>query len=129
METIQKTYIADNLKVILDYWNINQDDLGERLGLKRGAIYSYKISQAKPSVEIMLELSKMTKMTIQDLWLTPINRIDLPERPYGEISRVEEPRPVYARMQKTAKPLFDASELEQRLFLIEAEIEKLKGKN
>lgn len=75
-----KTYFIENLKYLKMRHSMNNDDLAEATGVKHFANYSS--GRNKPPIEILIKLSRIFEVTIDDL-LT----IDLKTRDISKASR------------------------------------------
>jgi len=61
-----KDYISLNIKQIMSIKKLTQDELGEKLDLKRGAIGSYINEKAKPKIETIQKISVLFNISIDD---------------------------------------------------------------
>lgn len=60
-------FIASNLKFLRKLKNWTQSDLADELNIKRAVIGSYEEGRARPTYEVLVDLSKMFNYKIDDL--------------------------------------------------------------
>ncbi len=114
--------IADNLKVILKHFKINQEDFGEMTGTSQKTISNYCTRVSTPDLDMIFLLKKMTSISVDTLLFGKVRSIDLPDRLYGQSNNIE------GEKGEPIKMLIDTSRLEERLSLLEYEVSKLKNK-
>lgn len=60
-------FIASNLKFLRKLKSWTQNDLADELGIKRAVVGSYEEGRARPTYEVLVDLSKMFNYKIDDL--------------------------------------------------------------
>ncbi|MBS1611662.1 MAG: helix-turn-helix transcriptional regulator, partial [Bacteroidetes bacterium] len=60
-------FIASNLKFLRKLKSWTQSDLADELNIKRAVIGSYEEGRARPTYEVLVDLSKMFNYKIDDL--------------------------------------------------------------
>lgn len=126
-----KSYLSENLHVIISMWKMDQHQFAALIGLKYATFNSYMNEGTFPRVPTLLVISDVTGIPV-DMFLRgqiPIHMI--PPQPLREgernaaVSVVSEPDVMY---QPNIGALIDYSALERRIKTIEAELNTLKTK-
>lgn len=117
-----KSYLAQNLNVIMSVWKMSQQDFAALIELNYPTFNNYIKGTAFPRVPTLLVISDVTGVPL-DLFLRQLIPIHLiPERPImgkAYVATVQGEGPVY-RAQKP--PLLDYSQLEKRLEALEVQL-------
>lgn len=121
-----KSYLAQNLNVIMSVWKIDQQEFSELIGLNYPTFNNYMALKTFPRVPTLLVISDVTGISI-DLLLRQIIPIHLiPEKPINrsenDVSMVREEMPLYKSL---SPPLLDYSVLQKRLEHLEYEIREV----
>lgn len=80
--------LPGNIKFLRQSKNWTQEQLGEKLGLKKAAISRYEKGLSYPPLEKLDEISKIFSTSLDDLAKTNLSKIDLP-------NKAEEPISIY----------------------------------
>lgn len=128
-ENSAKSYLAQNLNVIMSIWKMNQHEFAALIGSKYPAFNNYMNLRSFPQVPTLMTISDVTGIPI-DYFLRQLIPIHLiPESPLSEgdinTSLVKESDAVYRAIKP---PLLDYSVLERRIEGIEAQIRLLLDK-
>jgi DNA-binding response OmpR family regulator len=62
-----KPVFSQRLKELRELKNMNQEDLAEKLGLKRGAISKYELGKSEPSINNLIQIADLFKVSIDFL--------------------------------------------------------------
>jgi transcriptional regulator with XRE-family HTH domain len=94
------TYISTNIKFLRNKLGMTQTDLAEKLGKTSAAISDYEKGKSVPPLEVAFKISKLFKISIDDLAKKNLQRDDILLQ--EGISAVEEPdyKAKYAENQK-----------------------------
>lgn len=118
-----KSYLSQNLNVIMSVWKMDQQAFAEVIGLNYPTFNNYMAEKSFPRVPTLLVISDVTGIPI-DIYLRQLIPIHLiPERPLkpGEenTNMVKEHEAIYRAVKP---PLLDYSVLESRIERIEQQI-------
>lgn len=124
-----KSYLSENLKVIISIWKMDQHDFSTLIGLNYPTFNSHMSKGTFPRVPTLLVISDVTGIPI-DLFLRgPIPVYLIPDKPLmaGEKNpnMVKENGAAYRSIQA---PLIDYSTLERRITNMENEINALRNR-
>ena len=75
------TQFSENLRLMRKTWRFSQDEIGQKLGLNRGTVYTYESGQVQPSVELVFRLARMAGVTVERLYLAKLTKEELPNYP------------------------------------------------
>lgn len=67
-----KSLLAKNLRALRKFNGFNQDALAQALGVTRNKIASYETQNIEPKLNLLVKISTLFKVTIDDLIGTPI---------------------------------------------------------
>lgn len=119
-----KSYLQQNLGIIMSLWKMDQHTFAHLIGLNYPTFNNYMQLKTFPRIPTLMVISDVTGIPM-DLFLRQLIPIHLiPEKPISNngLSMVREDGPIY----KTAKPpLLDYSELERRIEYLENELRKV----
>lgn len=124
-----KSYLSQNLNVIMSIWKMDQHTFAGLIGLTYPTFNNYMNLKSFPRIPTLLNISDVTGIPM-DLYLRKIIPIDLiPERPLTDVepnfNMVREGDPIYRTIKP---PLLDYSVLERRIEGIEVQIRLLLDK-
>jgi DNA-binding XRE family transcriptional regulator len=75
------TQFSENLRLMRKTWRFSQDEIGQKLGLNRGTVYTYESGQVQPSVDLVFRLARMAGVTVERLYLAKLTKEELPNYP------------------------------------------------
>lgn len=79
---------ATGLKRLMERWGLSQEKFANVTGVNRGTIQTYtrKKNPAKPNIEFMITVEKLTgdRITARQIWENDFNDIDIPDHPVYE---------------------------------------------
>jgi DNA-binding XRE family transcriptional regulator len=78
------TQFSENLRLLRKTWRFSQDEIGQKLGLNRGTIYTYESGQVQPSIELVFRLARMSGLTVERLYLAKLTKEELPQYPHTD---------------------------------------------
>lgn len=121
-----KSYLAQNLNVIMSVWKMDQMGFAQLIGLNYPTFNNYFSLKTFPKIPTLLIISDVTGIPIDLLLrgLVPINLIPSGPLGSGEVntSMVNERQAVY---RTDRHPLIDYSELDRRLDFLEQQMKIL----
>ena len=127
------SYAGSNIDALCAKWNLSRDDLGKKVGLGRGVVASYVQGKAKPTVEFLWALERMTGIQMSR-WFTGIvdmsNVPEYPRRGWPDIVStyaVAEDAPAYVPPTPAPDPLPTGAALVDISALV-AEVQSLRAR-
>ena len=78
------TQFSENLRLMRKTWRFSQDEIGQKLGLNRGTVYTYESGQVQPSVDLVFRLARMAGVTVERLYLAKLTKEELPNYPHTD---------------------------------------------
>lgn len=70
---MQKIYFSENISFLVSKSGLSQDDFGNLLGLKRGAINTYVNNKAFPKIDTLIKICEDYNVTLDDLIRKPLD--------------------------------------------------------
>jgi transcriptional regulator with XRE-family HTH domain len=64
---MEKSVLSKNIRKLRAFKNLNQTEFAELLGIKRSSIGAYEEGRAEPKLEIILKISSLFKISINEL--------------------------------------------------------------
>lgn len=72
-------YLSKNIKYLRRSIGLNQTQLGERVGKTKEVISTYERGKIQPPIDVVLALSKVFNITMEDLLVRNIEKEGLPQ--------------------------------------------------
>lgn len=84
-------YLSRNIKFLRNKRGWNQTELGDRIEVSKASVSSYEAAVNQPTIDTLVNLAKLFKLSVDDLLFRDIANEGTSERPLPMLSRVEEP--------------------------------------
>ena len=112
-----KNQFPSNLKYLLSYKGMSQQELANVIGKKRSAVGSYIRGESEPNIEILIKITDYFGISLNDLVFKNLTKYDFGT---DDIDEAAEDSGSYKTKFELLKSLFgsDDSELEKKLDVI-----------